>query len=199
MSDGDLGRWHDVDLGNLSPDQRVRIDQALRAESIPATWGGTVLRVDEAYEPRVSTLVEEALGEDALVEEARPAPPSPAGAPAGAAAPPPYGTPPAPYAAPVPGAYPAAPAAPSPPTNNAAVVSLVCGVAGLLTGCVPTGPVGLWFGLKARREIRERGEGGEGIAVAGLITSGIATALLVIALLVLLFVVLVAVLGAASS
>jgi hypothetical protein len=75
----------------------------------------------------------------------------------------------------------------------------VLGVAGLLTGCVPTGPVGLWFGLKARREIRERGEGGDGIALAGLITSGIATALLVIALLTVLFIVLVAVLGSSSS
>jgi hypothetical protein len=85
------------------------------------------------------------------------------------------------------------------PTNSSAIISLVCGLVGLLTGCLPTGPVGLWFGVRARREIRERGEQGDGMAIAGLITSGIATLFLVAAVLFLVFVVLLGVLGSSSS
>jgi hypothetical protein len=191
MSDGDTGRWFDVDLAELSPEQRVTLDQALRAEAIPATWGGTVLRVDEAYEARLST----------LVDEARAAPPPPPGAPP-TTAPPTFGAPPAPYAPPGPGSppvYPGGPGAPMAPTNSSAIISLVCGLVGLLTGCLPTGPVGLWFGVRARREIRERGEQGDGMAIAGLITSGIATLFLVAAVLFLVFVVLLGVLGSSSS
>jgi hypothetical protein len=191
MSDGDTGRWFDVDLAELSPEQRVTLDQALRAEAIPATWGGTVLRVDEAYEARLST----------LVDEARAAPPPPPGAPP-TTAPPTFGAPPAPYAPPGPGSppvYPGGPGAPVAPTNSSAIISLVCGLVGLLTGCLPTGPVGLWFGVRARREIRERGEQGDGMAIAGLITSGIATLFLVAAVLFLVFVVLLGVLGSSSS
>lgn len=180
MSDDELERWYDVDLAELSPEQRVGLDQALRAEAIPATWGGTVLRVDEAYEPRVST----------LVDEVRAVPPTPSG------------TPPGPYPPPLPGApaaYPGVPAAPSAPTNSSAIISLVCGLVGLITGCLPAGPVGLWFGVRARREISQRGEQGDGLAVAGLVTSGIATLFLVAVVLFVVVVVLVGLLGSSSS
>jgi hypothetical protein len=64
-------------------------------------------------------------------------------------------------------------------------VSLVLGVVGLLM-CQLTGPAGLYCAVRARREIRERGEQGDGLALAGLITSAIATGLLVIVILIVL-------------
>jgi hypothetical protein len=48
------------------------------------------------------------------------------------------------------------------------------------------GPAGLVVGLVARRQIRRSGEGGEGLALAGVILGGIVTALYVLGVLVLI-------------
>ncbi|CAN5387128.1 hypothetical protein BH10ACI1_BH10ACI1_13480 [soil metagenome] len=76
-----------------------------------------------------------------------------------------------------------------------AVVSLICGIAGLVL-CALAGPVGLITGFMARKKAMENPSqyGGAGMAMAGMITGGIATLLL---LLVLLYVI--AVFGFAFS
>jgi hypothetical protein len=51
-------------------------------------------------------------------------------------------------------------------TNGLAIASLVCSLAGLVT-CI-SAPVGVVLGHIARRQIRESGEQGEGLATAGL-------------------------------
>lgn len=71
--------------------------------------------------------------------------------------PPPYGQPP--YPPPMPWAVPR-------PTNGMAVASLVLGILWLYwVGSV----LALIFGYIARRQIRERGEGGDGMAIAGIV------------------------------
>lgn len=82
------------------------------------------------------------------------------------------------YAAPLYPAY--APYPPAPPTNGMAIASLVCSLAGLAT-CI-SAPVGAILGHVARRQIRERGEGGDGLALAGIIVGWILTGLLVLVL-----------------
>jgi hypothetical protein len=64
------------------------------------------------------------------------------------------------------------PVAPAPPTNGMAIASLVCSLAGLAT-CGVTSIVGAILGHVARRQIRERGEGGDGLALAGIISGWI--------------------------
>ena len=54
------------------------------------------------------------------------------------------------------------------PTNTMAVLALVLAFA--------FAPAGLVLGIVARRQIRETGEEGEGLALAGIIIGGIATA-----------------------
>lgn len=189
------GHWFDVPLADLTPDQRVRLDQALRAEGIPAAWGGTTLRVDVAYEARVTTLVEEARAAAGA---------GASGAPFGtSAAPPPA---PGPYATPP--AYPAPPAyaapgygtrTPTTRTNTMAIASLVLGIAGLVLLCGLPSPIGLYCGIRARREIRATGEQGDGLALAGIITSAIGVAFLVLGLLWLLFVLVVAGFGSTTG
>lgn len=87
-----------------------------------------------------------------------------------------YGTPPPGppgYGYPGPGyAYPA-PA----PTNGMAIASLVCSLSGLAV-CV-SAPVGAVLGHVARRQIRQRGEQGDGMALAGIIVGWVITGLLV--------------------
>ena len=56
----------------------------------------------------------------------------------------------------------------SPPTNGLAIASLVCAVLGL-------GPVAAILGHVARRQIRETGEQGDGMALAGVIVGWITT------------------------
>ena len=75
----------------------------------------------------------------------------------------PYGQPP--YAA-----Y-----APQTRTNGLAIASLVCSLAGLAT-CI-SAPVGIVLGHIAKRQIRETGEQGEGLANAGLWVGYILTVL----------------------
>lgn len=80
-----------------------------------------------------------------------------------------YGQPYAPY-----GAYPVAR-----PTNGMAVASLVLGILWLYwLGSI----LALVFGYVARRQIRERGEGGDGMAVAGIVLGWIGVATLVVVL-----------------
>jgi hypothetical protein len=51
-------------------------------------------------------------------------------------------------------------------TSAMAIASLVCSIAGVVT-CI-SAPVGVVLGHLAKRQIRETGEGGEGLATAGL-------------------------------
>jgi Domain of unknown function (DUF4190) len=80
-----------------------------------------------------------------------------------------YGTPAAPpgYGYPV-YAYPAAA-----PTNGMAIAALVCSLAGLAVGI--SAPVGAILGHIARRQIRERGEQGDGMALTGIIVGWVLT------------------------
>jgi hypothetical protein len=79
------------------------------------------------------------------------------------------------YAAPM---YPGYAYPPSPPTNGMAIAALVCSLAGVAT-CI-SAPVGAILGHVARRQIRERGEGGDGLALAGIIVGWIITGLMVL-------------------
>ncbi|WP_419997202.1 DUF1707 and DUF4190 domain-containing protein [Streptomyces boninensis] len=56
---------------------------------------------------------------------------------------------------------------PAPPTNSSAVASLVCGALVPMVGitCIPA----VILGHKARAEIKRTGEGGDGMAVAGMV------------------------------
>jgi uncharacterized membrane protein len=69
-------------------------------------------------------------------------------------------------------------------TNSYAIASLVCGVGGLAVGV--TAVPAIVLGHMARRRIRETGEDGDGLAVAGLVLGYTVTALIaaVIALIV---------------
>jgi hypothetical protein len=60
-------------------------------------------------------------------------------------------------------------------TNALAIASLVCSIAGLVT-CI-SAPVGVVLGHIARRQIRQTGEQGEGMATAGLWVGYILTVL----------------------
>ncbi len=93
----------------------------------------------------------------------------------GAPTSPSYAVPPGGYAA-----YPAygyGPAMPAPPkTNTLALTSMILSLCGLACGL--TAPVGAIMGHVARRQIRERGEGGDGMALAGIIVGWILTGLI---------------------
>ena len=85
------------------------------------------------------------------------------GPPPGYAPPPGYGPPPPGYGYPSPYGR---------PTNTLAVLSLVMAFV--------FAPAGLVLGIVARRQIRQTGEDGAGLALAGIIVGGIATALFVL-------------------
>jgi hypothetical protein len=80
----------------------------------------------------------------------------------------PTATPPAPPPShPVPYNYPGYPGYPVPgPTNGLAIASLVLGI--LWIYCIGS-ILALIFGYIARRQIRERGESGHGLAIAGIV------------------------------
>jgi uncharacterized protein DUF4190 len=111
-----------------------------------------------------------------------PAQASPAGYPAQAS---PAGYPAYGYGTPMPAA---------PATNGMAVAALVCSLAGLVT-CI-SAPVGAILGHVARKQIRERGGGGDGMALAGVIVGWIITGL---GLLYLAFVVIFVIFAAGSA
>jgi hypothetical protein len=69
-----------------------------------------------------------------------------------------------------------------PPTNGLAVASLACGIGQILFWFV--GAVcAIIFGHLARRQIRQTGEGGDGMALAGMILGYVGVALSIIGLL----------------
>jgi hypothetical protein len=61
---------------------------------------------------------------------------------------------------------------PAQSTNGMAIASLVLSLCGLFT-CGVTSLVGAILGHVSRRQIRERGEGGDGMALAGIVTGWI--------------------------
>jgi hypothetical protein len=65
-----------------------------------------------------------------------------------------------------------------PGTNGLAIASLVCSLAGLVT-CI-SAPVGIVLGHVAKRQIRQTGEQGEGLATAGLWVGYILTVLAIV-------------------
>jgi hypothetical protein len=65
-----------------------------------------------------------------------------------------------------PGGYAAYPVAP--PTNGLAIAAMILAIAGF-------GPVGAIMGHVARRQIQERGEQGDGFALAGIIVGWVTT------------------------
>src|SRR3954463_808106 len=65
-----------------------------------------------------------------------------------------------------------------PPTNPMAIAALV--------GALTIAPVGLGLGIAARRQIRRTGEGGDGMALAGIIIGGIVTGIYVLLIVVLI-------------
>ena len=92
------------------------------------------------------------------------------------------------------------PAAPPPPpgydygsgggpagTHTKAIWSLVSGIVGILVCGVILGPVAIWLGTTAKREIRESGGrlSGEGMATAGIVLGIVAVAAFVIGVIVL--------------
>lgn len=110
--------------------------------------------------------------------------------------PPPYLPPPTPggygYSAPpTPGGYggygyPAPPpvyGAMGPKTNALAIASLVTSVIGLVT-CGVGNIVGLVLGFVALSQIKRTGDGGRGMAIAGIVISGLTFAFLVVALII---------------
>jgi hypothetical protein len=105
---------------------------------------------------------------------------------------------PLPSAAPYGGyGYPAyAPVAATPSTNGLAIASLICSLVGFAT-CI-TFPVGAILGHVARKQIRERGEGGDGMALAGIIVGWIGTVLF-IGLIIFYIVIIIAAVGAGST
>ncbi|OBJ40718.1 hypothetical protein A5630_24300 [Mycolicibacterium mucogenicum] len=66
--------------------------------------------------------------------------------------------------------------APVPKTNGLAIASLVCSLLGLVT-CAGTSILGVIFGHLAKSQIKQSGEEGEGMALAGLIVGYIGLAL----------------------
>jgi hypothetical protein len=65
-----------------------------------------------------------------------------------------------------------------PPTNPMAIAALVC--------ALTIAPVGLGLGIAARKQIRRTGEGGDGLALAGIIIGGIVTGIWVLVIVVLI-------------
>ena len=119
---------------------------------------------------------------------AQPDPPTGPGAPqpgeSGPTPTEPYGYPPGYPAYGYPGyGYPVAAA---PPNNGLAIASMIVSIVGFAGLCAYgqggwLGAVGAILGHVARRRIRERGEGGDGMALAGIIVGWIATGLAVLA------------------
>jgi hypothetical protein len=89
----------------------------------------------------------------------------------------------------------------APPNNTMALVSLIAGIAGLTVVPFIGSVVAVITGHIARRQIAERGEGGSGMATAGLITGwvGVVLGILAIVALVLFFGAIAATVGPAGT
>ena len=99
---------------------------------------------------------------------------------------------PPPSAYPQPFGYPYAGQPLAPPTSGLAIASLVVSCAGVLGLCAYglggfLGIVGAILGHVARRQIRERGEGGEGLALAGVIVGWLTTVIALLATAAIVF------------
>lgn len=66
-------------------------------------------------------------------------------------------------------------------TNGLATASLVVSLSGLVF--TPAAPVGLGLGIAALRKVRQTGEEGRGLAIAGIIIGGVITGLMVLGIL----------------
>lgn len=73
----------------------------------------------------------------------------------------------------------------APRTNRLAVRSLVFSIVGLVTCLLPVGIGGAVLGYRARREIRRTGEGGAGLALAGILVGWVSIVLVLMFLVVL--------------
>ncbi|MGE5827541.1 MAG: DUF4190 domain-containing protein [Micromonosporaceae bacterium] len=93
----------------------------------------------------------------------QPSPPSPA-----PSADPTFG-----YTTPQPAYGYGAPGYAAPPTNSLAIASMIVAILGF-------GPIGAIMGHVARRQIKERGEQGDGFALAGIIVGWITTGIWVV-------------------
>jgi hypothetical protein len=89
-----------------------------------------------------------------------------------------YPSSPGQYSPPPGSGYGAPPPPPGGTTNTMAIISLVLSLAGLATFI--TAPVGAVLGHVAKRQIRERGEQGDGMAMAGIVIGWIVTGLYVL-------------------
>jgi hypothetical protein len=91
--------------------------------------------------------------------------------------PPPYGPYPPPYGYPY---------VPPRPTNGLAIAAMICGIVGV---CSPIGILALIFGNIAKRQIRESGEQGDGMATAGVVLGwiGVAATIVWIAYYIIMF------------
>ncbi|MFU8852993.1 DUF4190 domain-containing protein [Micromonospora sp. SL1-18] len=87
--------------------------------------------------------------------------------------------------------------APSAKTNTMAIVALVLALVGFAS-CI-TAPIGAILGHVARKQIRETGEQGEGMAKAAIIVGWILTGLLVLLIAVYVVVIIVAINSADTS
>lgn len=64
-------------------------------------------------------------------------------------------------------------------TSGLAIASLVCSLFGWL--CIIGGILGIILGVLALGQIRQSGQGGRGLAIAGIVIGGIVTALVIFA------------------
>lgn len=83
-------------------------------------------------------------------------------------------------AQPSPGAYPL-PAAPQASTNGMAIASCVCGIGQVVGGPI-AGIAAVVLGHQARRQIRQTGEQGDGLAVTGLVLGYIGLGVVLLAI-----------------
>jgi hypothetical protein len=85
--------------------------------------------------------------------------------------------------------YPGYVYAPARPTNGMAIASMVVSIAAFLACGGILGIVGALLGHTARKQIRERGEEGDGMALAGIIVGwiGFGVGLIVVAIYVVMF------------
>lgn len=88
--------------------------------------------------------------------------------------------------------YPQQPLAVAPPTNTLAIVSLVLGVASYFVLPVVGAIAAVITGHMARAQIRRTGEGGGGLALAGLILGYVHLALAVIGIIVIVIIAVIA-------
>lgn len=123
-------------------------------------------------------------GEQPAEQSPPPPPPSPYGPPQPPASPyQPYGAPPAPY-----GSF-----QPTQQTNGLAIGSLIVSIASVVFCCGLPGIAGAIMGHIARKQIREQGQAGDGMALGGIIVGWAAFGLALAG--VILYVVLIVVFG----